>query len=186
VLTPSYPIATPRLILRPFSPGDLDDLYAFHSLPEVTTYLYWDARTREEARAALDVKIAQACLREEGDALSLAAELPGAGVVIGDLTLFWRSEEHRQGEIGFVFNPAYQGRGLATEAARELLRLGFGELGLHRIYGRCDARNTPSARVMERLGMRREAHLVENEFFAGRWSDELIYAMLRREWEKPA
>ncbi|MEU8194816.1 GNAT family protein [Microbispora amethystogenes] len=182
MFTPPYPIITPRLVLRPFTEEDLDDLHAFHSLPEVTRYLYWDARTREETRAALDRKIAGAGLAADGDALSVAAALTGGGPVIGDLTLFLRSREHRQGEIGFVFNPAYQGLGLATEAAREVLRIGFEGVGLHRIHGNCDARNIPSARLMERLGMRLEARLVENEFFAGAWSDELVYAMLAREW----
>ncbi|MEU8054813.1 GNAT family N-acetyltransferase [Microbispora bryophytorum] len=186
MFTPPYPITTPRLVLRPFAETDLDDLYAFHSLPEVTRYLYWDARTREETKAALDRKIARASLGEDGDMLSVAAALTGGGPVIGDLTLFLRSREHRQGEIGFVFNPAYQGRGLATEAAREILRIGFERLGLHRIHGNCDARNTSSARLMERLGMRLEARLVENEFFAGAWSDELVYAMLAREWRAGA
>lgn len=186
VFTPPYPITTPRLVLRPFAETDLDDLHAFHSLPEVARYLYWDARTREETKAALDRKIACASLGEGGDMLCVAAESAGGGPVIGDLTLFLRSREHRQGEIGFVFNPAYQGRGLATEAAREVLRIAFEGLGLHRVHGNCDARNTASARLMERLGMRKEAHLVENEFFAGAWSDELIYAMLAREWHAGA
>ncbi|TQS30885.1 GNAT family N-acetyltransferase [Microbispora sp. KK1-11] len=186
MFTPPYPITTPRLVLRPFTEADLDDLHAFHSLPEVARYLYWDARTREETKAALDRKIACASLGEDGDVLSVAAALAGGGPVIGDLTLFLRSREHRQGEIGFVFNPAHQGRGLATEAAREILRIGFEGLGLHRIHGGCDARNTPSARLMERLGMRLEARLVENEFFAGAWSDELVYAMLAREWRAGA
>jgi RimJ/RimL family protein N-acetyltransferase len=102
---------------------------------------------------------------------------------VGDCVLFWHSEEHAQGEIGYVLNPAHHGRGLATEAATALLRLGFEGLGMHRITGRLDARNTASARVLERIGMRREAHLVENEFVKGEWTDELIYAMLRAEWE---
>ena len=96
--------------------------------------------------------------------------------------LFWRSQEHKQGEVGYVFNPAYHGRGLATEAVGALLRLGFEGLGLHRITGQLDARNTASARVLERAGLRREAHLVENEFVKGEWTDELIYAILRSEW----
>ena len=74
-------------------------------------------------------------------------------------------------------------RGLATEAAVALLRLGFEGLGLHRITGHLDARNIASARVLERAGLAREAHLVENEFVKGEWSDELVYAMLRSEWE---
>ena len=89
----------------------------------------------------------------------------------------------QRGEIGYILNPAYQGQGLATEVAGTLLRLGFEGLGLHRIVARCDARNVASARVMERVGMRREAHLVHNEFLKGEWTDELIYAILREEWQ---
>ncbi|GGK94553.1 N-acetyltransferase [Sphaerisporangium melleum] len=186
MLKPPYPIETPRLSLRPFTMDDLDELYSFHSRPDVARYLYWDARTRDETRAALETKIGQAELLKDGDALNIAVELRETGALIGDLSLFWRSSEHRQGEIGFVFHPAYHGRGLATEASREILRLGFAGLGLHRIYGRCDARNTASARLMERLGMRREAHFVENEMFKGEWGEELVYAMLQREWSPAA
>jgi RimJ/RimL family protein N-acetyltransferase len=63
-----------------------------------------------------------------------------------------------------------------------MLHLGFVDLGLHRILGRLDARNAASANVLERLGMRREAHILENEFVKGEWTDELLYAMLAREW----
>jgi hypothetical protein len=105
------------------------------------------------------------------------------GHVVGEVNLQWLSRDHRQGEIGFVFNPDYQGNGLATEAAKVMLRLGFDGLGLHRVIGRCDARNGPSARLMERLGMRREAHFVHNEIFKGVWGEELVYAMLDHEWK---
>lgn len=96
--------------------------------------------------------------------------------------MIWRDAASRQGEIGYIFNPAYHGQGYATEAARVLLELGFEGLGLHRIYARCAAANTASWRVMERLGMRREAHLRENLFVKGAWDEELIYAMLEDEW----
>ena len=125
-------------------------------------------------------------LTADGKALCLAAELAATGQLVGDCTLFWLSRAHQQGEIGFIFHPAFQGRGLATEAAAALLRLGFEGLGLHRIIGRCDGRNRASAGVMERNGMRREAHLIENEFVKGEWTDELIYAILQREWEGSA
>ena len=81
-----------------------------------------------------------------------------------------------------MVHPEHHGRGYGKEGALLLLRLGFEELRLHRIVGRCDARNAASARLMERLGMRREAHLLENEFVKGEWADELDYAMLEREW----
>ncbi|MGH3321435.1 MAG: GNAT family N-acetyltransferase [Streptosporangiaceae bacterium] len=183
MLHPDYPIETARLTLRPFSPDDLDDLYAYHSRPDVTRYLYWGPRDRAQVAEVLDRKTRQCVLEEEGHALSLVAVWREVGRVVGEVELHWLSGEHRQGEIGFVFNPDYHGRGLATEAAGIMLRLGFEDLGLHRIIGRCDAENHPSARLLERLGMRREAHFVHNEIFRGEWSEEFAYAMLEDEWK---
>jgi RimJ/RimL family protein N-acetyltransferase len=182
VLRPAYPLETARLVLRPFSPGDLEELYAFHSLPEVARFLYWEPRDLGQVREALDAKLRQTVLEDEGQGLALAVVLREVGVLVGEVNLQWLSRRHRQGEIGFVFHPGYQGRGLATEAAEVMLRLGFEGLGLHRVIGRCDALNLASARLMERLGMRREAHLVHNEIFKGSWGDELVYAMLEDEW----
>lgn len=102
--------------------------------------------------------------------------------VIGDGTLFLLSAEHRQGEIGFVFNPEHHGHGYATETAGLLLELAFVEFGLHRVIGRLEPRNAASARVLERVGMRREAHFRENEFVKGEWQSELVYAILGHEW----
>ena len=182
VLTPELPIRTERLLLRPYTEDDLDDVYDIQSRPEVARYLYWGARDREQAREALRQKIAASALREEGENLTLAVELPGTGKVIGDVLLIWVSREHRQGEIGYIFHPDHGGHGYATEAAEVMLRLGFEGLGLHRVIGRLDGRNTASARVLERLGMRREAHFVQNEVVKGEWTDELVYAMLADEW----
>jgi RimJ/RimL family protein N-acetyltransferase len=132
------------------------------------------------------LKVSSTALEQEGDTLDLAAVLREDGRLVGDITLIWRSAAHRQAEVGFVFHPDHHGHGLATEAAAALLRLGFEELGLHRIYGRLDARNAASARVLEKLGMRREAHLVENEWVKAEWTDEAIHGMLDREWEARA
>jgi RimJ/RimL family protein N-acetyltransferase len=106
----------------------------------------------------------------------------GSGTVVGDVGLCWSSEVHRQAEIGYSFHPDHRGHGYATEAAAALVALAFTDLGVHRVAGRLDARNTASARLLERLGMRREAHLVENEWVKGEWSDEVVYAVLDTEW----
>lgn len=183
VLRPSYPITTERLLLRPFTLDDFADVYAYQSRVDVTRYLYWGPRSADDVRRDLPVKTKRTALWSEGDSLNLAVELRGSGTIIGDVVLFWVSAGDRQGEIGFVFHPDYHGRGFAREAAEVLLGLGFDELGLHRIVGRCDGRNDASAKVMARLGMRREAHFRENEFVKGEWTDELVYAMLDREWK---
>ncbi|MEO7117438.1 MAG: GNAT family N-acetyltransferase [Candidatus Limnocylindrales bacterium] len=175
------PIETARLTIRPFLMSDLEQLYAMHRLPEVVRYLYTDTRDRDETRQALEAKIRRSNTLDEAQ-LHLAALRRDTGELVGDLVIFIRSPEHAMGEIGYIFHPDHQGLGFATEAALELLRIGFERLRLHRVIARCDARNHGSYRVMERLGMRREAHFVENESIKGEWTDELVYAMLEREW----
>lgn len=183
MLRPDFPITTPRLTLRAFTPDDFDELNSFQSRADVSRYLYWGPRSRAESAAALAKRVHSSTLSMEGQFLAVAVELSETGQLIGDLNLEYLSSEHRQGEIGFVFHPDHHGKGLAAEATTELLRLGFEDLGLHRIIGRCDGRNAASAALMARLGMRKEAHLRENEVVKGEWTDELVYAMLEDEWK---
>ncbi|MEU4834355.1 GNAT family N-acetyltransferase [Streptosporangium sp. NPDC023615] len=185
MLKPTYPIRTERLILRPYTPADLDALHAIQSLPEVTRYLYWGPREREQTQESLTTKTTQTALLEEGQTLTVAAELAATGELVGDGMLNWISRIHRSGEIGYVLHPDHHGRGYATEIGQALLRLAFEGLDLYRVIGRLDARNHASARVLEKLGMRREAHLVDNEIVKGERTSELIYAILRREWQTP-
>ena len=182
MFAPRLPIRTERLVLRAFAPGDLDAVVAIHGDERVVRYLYRDVRDRAELAGVLEQKARATRLGREGDLLNLAGVVAATGELVADLTLIWRSAEHRQGEVGYIVAPAHQGRGYATEMMHALLRFGFEERGLHRIVGRLDARNRASARVLERLGMRREAHLVENEHVKGEWTDELVYALLAREW----
>jgi RimJ/RimL family protein N-acetyltransferase len=182
VLRPEYPIRTERLTLRPFAAGDFADLHAMTSDPDVVRYLYWEVHTPEQTRTALDRRIAQAALTEEGQWLTLAIVPDDEPHVVGQVVLKWASIEHQQGELGFTLNPRFQGRGYAREAAEAMLRLGFEGLGLHRIFAACDTRNTASWGLLTRLGLRREAHFVEDEVFKGEFGDQYIYAMLDREW----
>jgi RimJ/RimL family protein N-acetyltransferase len=182
VPAPRWPLETERLRLRPFGPDDLEALFAIQADESVARWLYNDPRTLEETRELLARKIGGAALHGEGEWLSAAAVLRTTGELVGDVSLHWASEAHGQGELGFVVHPEHQGRGYATEASRPLLDFAFGPLGLHRVIGRLEPRNTGSARVLEKLGMRREAHLVENEWVKGEWQSELVYAILAREW----
>lgn len=151
-LHPAYPLRTERLELRPHTADDLDDLLLFHSDPEVVRWTPWPVRNRDATREALARKLAQDRLTEEGQWLVLAVADPADDTVVGEGLLKWESAEHRQGEIGFALRRDRWGRGLATEVTRELLRLGFDELGLHRIVGVCAEQNAGSARVLERAG----------------------------------
>lgn len=173
-------IETDRLLLRPFEPGDYTAVHAMQTDPDVTRYLLFDVRDDAGVRRSFDLKVAATELRKEGDVLSFAVMADGE--LVGDATYIWTSKTHQTGEIGYVFIPAYQGKGYATESAKALLRMGFEDHGMHRIIGRCDARNTASAGVLERIGMRREAHFIQNEWIKDEWTDELVYAMLVDEW----
>lgn len=177
------PVETKRLVLRLFREIDLDAVHAFQSDPDVVRYLYWDVRTRDESRAWLQERMAADRLEKDGDALAFAVERREDGRVVGSVNAWWRSVEHKQGEIGFVFAKEAQGQGYATEGATALLDLIFPLLDLHRVYGSTDGRNDASAALMQRLGMRQEAHLRENERFKGEWGDDRIFAILRHEWE---
>lgn len=174
-MLPSFPITTQRLTLRPFTIDDLDEVWAYQRLPEVARHLRWEARSREQSRTSVTQMTRETTLDKDGDCLCLAVTLTGA--VIGQVELTLLSTEHRQGELGYVFNPAHHGKGYAAEAARALLRLGFEEVGLHRVIGRCSAANNGSATLMARLGMRREAHFVHSMYVKDTWRDEYVYAI---------
>jgi RimJ/RimL family protein N-acetyltransferase len=175
---PELPIETDRLRLRAPQPEDLAPLHAIQSREDVARWLYWGPRSLEDVSRSLDRQIGQDRTRE----LALVAVRLDTGEVIGHLTLTLGPAEHRQAEIGFMFHPDHHGNGYATEASRALLALAFTTYDLHRVYGRLETRNTASARVLEKLGMRREAHLIENEWVKGEWQSETIYAVLAREW----
>lgn len=179
---PSYPIETERLRLRPFNRGDVEAVFAYRSLPEVAEFLFDEPMSHDEVAEAVRARAAQVAFSGEGDKILLGIERHGDSRVIGEVSLIWRSVADQQAEIGYILHPEVQGQGIATEAARALLAFGFEDVGLHRIYARCDAGNAASARVMQRLGMRQEAHLREHARFKGRWDEELICAILDREW----
>jgi RimJ/RimL family protein N-acetyltransferase len=176
------PIRTARLTLRPYETGDLRGIHDLFGRAEVSRYLIWEPMDIDQARAKLEQRVRQTRIEADGDALVFAAVETGTGRMIGEFMLRLTNLQSAQGEIGWSLHPDVQGRGLATEGAREVLRLGFEELALHRIHAGCDPRNVASLRVMERLGMRREAEFVESELVKGEWVGEIVCAILASEW----
>ncbi|HTA04116.1 MAG TPA: GNAT family N-acetyltransferase [Streptosporangiaceae bacterium] len=169
-------------MLRPLTEADVGDLVEYRSIPEVCRYVPFEPQRAADVIARINGAWRQQTLDQEGDSITLGAELMDSGKLIGDVMVRWVSAEHSCGEIGYVFNPAYSGRGYAAEAAHAGLHLAFDDLRLHRVIARIDARNSASGRLATRLGMRQEAHLRENEWFKGEWTDEIDFAMLAQEW----
>jgi RimJ/RimL family protein N-acetyltransferase len=179
----AWPVRTERLLIRRPADGDLDATWAFRRLPEVHDWLGAATETYDAYR--------ERYLREKRLADLLIVELDGR--VIGDLMLKvedgWAQEEVAeqgkgvQGELGWTFDPAFGGKGYATEAVRALIGLCFGPLGLRRVHAGCFFDNEPSWRLMERVGMRREQHTVKESLHRTKgWLDGLQYALLAQEW----
>jgi RimJ/RimL family protein N-acetyltransferase len=181
-LLPEYPVRTSRLRLRPLTLTDVEALHAYRSLDEVCRFIPPEPMDRDALADRISGRWSATAIEAEGTALILGIELADPGVVIGDLMLAFTSAKHRVGELGWVINPQHAGHGYATEAAHALMHLAFDQLGLHRVVARIDSRNAASLRLGERLGMRREAHLIANEWFKGEWSDEIDLALLEQEW----
>lgn len=172
---------TERLIIRNFKPDDWADLYEYLSKEIVVRYEPYDV-------FSMDDSIKEAEKRSKNECY-LAVCLKENNKLIGNV-YFARQDpqELLTWEIGYVFNSEYWGRGYATEACGEVLEYGFTKLGAHRIAAMCNPLNTASWRLMERLNMRREGHLLKNIFFkrdkAGNpvWNDTYEYAILAEEW----
>ncbi|MEC5179310.1 RimJ/RimL family protein N-acetyltransferase [Arthrobacter sp. CG_A4] len=177
---PPLPLRTERLVLRRFEAADLDTFHAYHSLPETARFLPGEAKSYTKSMESVG-KYANFVFEKEGDWVCLAIEAADAPGLLGEVVLKWLPGPG-QGEIGWSLAPAARGRGIGTEAAGALLKLGFEELGFHRINAKLDALNTASAALCERLGMRQESNQVDKWHYKGRWATEVVYALLAGEW----
>lgn len=173
-------LETERLVLRRFRADDAPVLAAYRSDPDVARYQSWDAPYPLGDAIAFVAEAAHLDPEREGW-FQYAVELRTGGVLIGDVGVN-RGDGGRQAEIGFTFAPAHQGRGLATEAVGRIVGHLLAEEGLHRVHASLDARNTRSARLLERLGFRREGLQVQSSWWKGEWTDDLGYAVLASEW----
>lgn len=173
------PIQTDRLIIRKFHPDDYRELYAYLSKENVVRYEPYEPYTLEQARREAEYRSNS----EDFFAVTLKN-----GGLIGNLYLSPREFESM--ELGYVFDTRWQMNGYATESARAILNYGFGTLNAHRIKAECNSKNIRSLRLMERLGMRREAEFMQNVYFKKNadgspiWQDTVQYAILKSEWEK--
>ena len=174
-------LETARLIIRRFKDSDLEPFLSYRSDPDVERYQGWGEFRRDDARRFVD---AQRELNPgtPGEHCQIAIELKATGAMIGDLYLNVLADDPLQAMLGYSLATEYQGVGYATEAASALLDYVFRSLSLHRVMAGVDCDNERSIALLERIGMRREAHHIQNVLFKGVWSDEYRYAVLRSEW----
>lgn len=179
-MTISFPLSTDRLLIEPMTTADAEAFAAYRSDPGVARFQSWatpyPVQEAEEALAANPKgwppagTWAQLAIREHGD-------------LRGDVAVHPLDDEITPGtiELGITLAPSAQGRGLAAEALRAVVTAAF-EDGAHRVLLGCDARNAPVARLLERVGLRHEARLVDAEWWKGEWTTADTWAVLAAEW----
>lgn len=179
-MTVSFPLPTDRLLIEPMTVHDAEGFAAYRSDPGVARFQSWASPYRRvQAEEALADNPqgwppagtwAQLAIREHG-------------VLRGDVAVHPLDDEITPGtvELGITLATSAQGRGLATEALRAVITAAFSG-GVHRIVLGCDARNAPVARLLERVGLRHEARLVDAEWWKGEWTTADTWAVLASEW----
>jgi aminoglycoside 6'-N-acetyltransferase len=170
---------TDRLVLRRLTRGDALPLAAYRSDPDVARYQSWDAPYSLQAARDLVESMSDVAFAQPGEWLHVGVE--ATGVLVGDVAVHVH-DDPRQATVGFTLAPHVQGHGYASEAVCAVLSLLFEHHGLHRAVADCDVRNVRSAALLERLGMRREAHHRRSAWSKGEWTDEYVYAVLAEEW----
>lgn len=169
-------IKTERLSIRKFEIDDWKALHEYASDRNVMEYMPEGVLSEEDSKEFV--------LKNNGkDARNFPVIITDENTLIGHIVFHRYFGEHTY-EIGWVFNPNYQNKGYASEAARAILKFGFEEMKLHRIIATCQPENTASYRVMEKIGMRREGYFKKCIPHDNEWWDEYYYAILQEEWNK--
>ena len=179
---PATPIiTTERLRLRPFTADDVAAKYAIFSDPQVARY--WSSEPwTEMGQAQAAIADALAAYRD-GSELRLAIELRATGQVFGHVNLHHFFKQNRRCELGYALASTHWGQGYATEALEAALGYGFRELDLNRVEADIDPGNLASARLLERLGFRKEGYMPERWFVHGQTADTVFYGLLKRYWD---
>lgn len=178
-------LVTERLILREFTSDDWPLVLAYQSDPLYLRYYEWAERTPEAVQEFVKMFLDQQ-KEQPRRKFQLAVTLKPSGQLIGNCGIRMASAEAHEADIGYELAPQQWGKGYATEAASAIVRFGFTELHLHRIWSWCYADNSGSAHVLEKLGMRPEGRLREKEYFKGRWWDVRLFGILEHEWRAGA
>ena len=170
-----------RVVLRRFRDSDIEPLLAYRADPDVARYQSWADYTRDDAIELIE-EMRSLHPAMPGTWFQFAIEIKATSEMIGDCALVTLQEEPSQAEIGITIAAEHQGKGYAMEAMTCLMDYVFLSLRKHRVRAIADCRNARSIAMLERLGMRREGHFLQNVWFKGTWGDEYMYAILREEW----
>lgn len=174
--SPSWPLRTERLSLRPYRLGDAGWMAPVYRRPEVARFLLEGPWTLEETQANVVKRMERNDLDGALGALSLVIDTGEQS--IGDVSVWFTDRARRVAEIGWVLDPNHGGQGYAREAVGAVIRFVFDQYGLHRLVAQMDARNESSARLASAVGMRQEAHHLQDYWSKGEWTDSLIFALL--------
>ncbi len=172
---------TQRLRIREFNEGDYAALRNMDTRAEFNTYER-EFVTEAETRSSLQESISTQ-LEIPRTVYRLAITIQPQDTVKGVIKISSINARIREWEVGWAIHPDEWGKGYATEAAWKVIDWVFREFGVHRVVAYCHAENTASVRVMEKLGMQRDGRLKEVRWLNGMWWDELVYAILEREWK---
>ena len=175
-------LETERLILRDFVKDDWQAVLEYQSDPLYLRYYDWTDRTPEAVQEFVGWFLDHQ-MQEPRIKFQLAVTLKSSNQLIGNCGIRMGAPNALQADIGYELDPKHWNHGYATEAAHTIVDFGFSHFDLHRVWSWCVADNAGSAHVLEKLGMRLEGRLRENEHYRGRWWDTLMYAILADEWE---
>ncbi|CQR55876.1 GNAT family N-acetyltransferase [Paenibacillus riograndensis] len=174
-------MVTDRLVIRQFGLQDTESFYKYRANPAVAQFQSWENYTYEDAESFVSKQMDHTP-GQPGTWFQFAIVSADSDQLIGDCALHTLLDEPRIVELGFTLAPDHQGNGYIHEALEAILNYIFRMLGKHKAIAFTDVRNEKSIRVLERLGMRREGHLLQNYMSKGKWVDEYQYAVLQSEW----
>ena len=175
-------ICTKRLRLRELRKQDEQAIHNYSSDPEVTLYMNWGPNVQQDTTNFIQKSIASQSEQPRTD-FTLAVILQSKNKLIGSCGIYLSNPSQREGFIGYVFSKSVWGKGYATETAAALVKFGFENLKLHRIFATCDPQNSVSARVLEKVGMQKEGCLRQNYWVRGKWRDSLLFAILENDFK---
>jgi len=175
-------LETSRLIMRPVTYGDRIEIFEYRSDTATNKYQGWIPKTIDDVESFIE-KISKQ-INEPGTWFQFVIIEKETQKIVGDLGIHFLDSESKQVEIGCTLNKYFQNQGYATESIKRIIDYLFKELNKHRIITSIDPDNTNSIRLVERIGFRKEAHFVESLFINGKWVDDLVYAMIEKDWEK--